>query len=178
MKEETLTLRSSIDPQLSRSALFRGMSFAALGATILFYTGTQWTLEQLSHWGWLALALSLVLITLGLYPYRKLTQLELKPYELAISRDAVVFSQKGTDFFQVPLELLCQVRHYQKGAVYGISAQIISPSPLRIRVLEKHFDMAAYLKRNQKRIGAELFFPFFSARSANELAECVDQSPD
>ncbi|MCB1136052.1 MAG: hypothetical protein KDK78_07285 [Chlamydiia bacterium] len=174
MSTESLTLHSAIDPAVTRSLLRRGMLSAGLGALLLFWAGTQWSTEVLADWGWLALLVSVTLIALGLYPYRKLTQLELKPNQLVITTETITFLSKGKPFFVVPHGCIGSVAYYRDGTLYGIKVELASAGGEKIHVLEPKFDMGTYLARNQRRLACDLFFPFFSERAYKELQEILE----
>jgi len=151
------------------------MVCASLGAAILFWAGTQWDTAQLVDWGWLALLLSLVLIMLGLYPYRKLTQLELNPNQLIITPDTVTFLSAGKAFFALPHVAVASLSYHQDDSLYGIKVCLREGPETKIRLLTEHFDAESYVQRNRKRLNCDLFFPFFSERSLRELQDAMSE---
>lgn len=171
MTTEILTLRSSIKSGLARSALVRGTILAGVGVLLLLWGGTWMSQEALSHFGTFIFLGGVLLIGFGMRPYRKLTKLELQPYEVRLGEHALLFVKSGQPLFDLPLALLDKVDYFEREQLYGISVSLKKTCEERIAVKDPHFDMGGYLQKCQRRYGSDLFFPYFTKRSYQKLCE-------
>jgi hypothetical protein len=178
MSRETEVLRSSIPNPLLRALLIRGTVLGVAGISILIYGGVLVSHRVLEHWGWLWFLAGVFLVTLGLRPYRRLSQLQLHPYSLSISAEAVDFGRGGKTFYTLPLSLIASLRHVDERPESGILVTLHKEHSERIRVLDPHFPMAEHLTENKKKFGGDLFCPFFSTASLRALAEHLEAGLD
>lgn len=163
----TLKLRSSIKPALHRYVLFRGTSLAFIGAILLLYHGIFVRAEELGSYGFLVITLGIGLIALGLLPYRRLTKLEKEPHEIWIIEDSsVCFRSRGKNIVSIPLNMIKKVEHLDEGREYGIALSM-QPSFLDGRELQQI---------SKKSKGCDLFLPYFTKRSFDELQNHLDDT--
>ncbi|MBA3957825.1 MAG: hypothetical protein H0X51_05460 [Parachlamydiaceae bacterium] len=171
---ETLKLRSSIKPSVMRRTVLYGTVCAAIGAFILLYSALFLSVETLSTWGLLILVVSGTLISVGLLPYRKLTRLERHPHELiAIEDQALQFYVRGQLVLTIPSISVQRYTYIVNGQDYGIAVHLKQPLPEKLVVHEHSFKMRKFQERSRKKYNCDLFFPYFSERSYDELVASV-----
>lgn len=104
--------------------------------------------------------ISLILITLGLRPYRVLAQLEIRPHEFSYDGSVYTFSQKGKPLFTLREEHIAEMKFVEKEQHYGIAIQLSgNVEPL------KEFDIPAFVADSRARMGYDLFLPYFTEKS-------------
>jgi hypothetical protein len=85
---DTLTLRTSVRPELKRTLLIRGMILAVIGLALLMVGGIFLPPETLKQWGFPLFLVSILCIGGGLIPYKRVVKLESAP-------DSIVISDRG-----------------------------------------------------------------------------------
>lgn len=118
---DTLTLWSSIQPELKKRTLLRGSGIAGVGATLMVISGTFFSVTTLQTWGLVIFGLSVGMITLGLLPYRRLTYLELNPYRLEIYKDQWIEAHLGKKQYRIPIDTIREVKYVSDRGRYGIT---------------------------------------------------------
>ncbi len=152
-----LTLYSSIRPALMRKTLLRGTFFSGSGAFIIVLGGTMLPLSQLEIWGMPILFTGLILVFLGMTPYRRLTKLELNPYTLLIDGEKLFFQEGEKPLFSVLLATISSIDYVEKENIYGIALRISRPLEKKHEKLKPRFANLAV----KEGIEAGLFFPYF-----------------
>ncbi len=166
MGEDLIKLRSSINSSLKRYVLLRGTFLAFLGMALIAYCGAFLAPETLHIWGLPAFLIGLALITVGLLPYRRLTQLELKPHEIILDdTSSLKFFSKGRPLFSLPFADIAKMEYIDEKYRYGIGLWLKKPFPEKILIHDSHFDMKAFQTRSQKKAGCDIFLPYFTKRS-------------
>lgn len=158
---DNLRLRSSIRPALKRSLLFRGTLIASAGIALLLFASLTLPVTSLAHWGIFILGISLVLITAGLLPYKRLTRLEIQPHELLLTNQEISFFQNRIPRLTLLWSNIEKTSYIDHPSQYGIALWLKNPDPALENMIQKC----------RKRYGCDLFFPFFSARSYREMIE-------
>jgi hypothetical protein len=148
MTESTpITLRTSVKPHLKRIAVLRGTATACLGGLILVATGVFLKPDLLQLLGLPLWILGLLLIAMGLLPYRKLSRLEMHPDTIVIRpEDTLQYNVKGKKPVTIPLATIAKMEYIDISNGYGI---------------------LLYLKDPKRTI----FCPYFSQNSYEELRQ-------
>lgn len=176
MEEQILKLRSSIKPSLKKSVILRGSLLSALGVALWLFSGIFFSITTLSTWGWPIFLIGGILITIGLLPYRKLSRLENNPHEIVITDLDELYFSMGTPIFKIHLEKIEEMAFLDDEKRYGIGIWIKKPIDKNVIVLHPTLDFNAYLADCQKRYFCDIFFPYFSKRSFQELEEVYKSS--
>jgi hypothetical protein len=167
-----LKLRSSIRSSLMRFVLFRGTLIAALGGTLLLYGAIALPENTLRLWGLPILLIAGGLMTIGMLPYRKLTQLEKNPYEIiAPDEKSIHFAKNGKALFIIPVESVERTAFLDRGDMYGIRIWLKRPIPQKMIVQDPKFNMEKFQKDSLKKFNCDLFLPYFSAHSYASLKD-------
>jgi len=169
MESDVTTVRSSVQSTLIRRALIRGTILAGAGAILLALSGSLIPPGALWIWGLPIYITSIALIALGMLPYRQLKRLEMNPYALIQDDLWLRFSSKGELLFSIPLTSIAETKYIDDQYIYGIGVWLKKPLPQKIVVRDRHFDLEAFMKKSQKEHGCDLFFPYFTERSAIQL---------
>jgi hypothetical protein len=165
---DTLKIRSTIPAGTLRRQLFVGSAIAAVGVMITLGTALSGSLVE--EWGHALYGASVLLIAIGLAPYRRSVMHQLHPDEWIITADAIHYRTKGRRVFSVPLKSIGTVVQVPEGV--GISLK--KPIPERISVATRRFNMRRFTKQSQKKHGTDLFFPHFGTEAARELLEVLE----
>lgn len=174
MDDGNLLLRSSVKSTMKRFVLFRGTFLAGLGAALMLFTGAFLPRGTLALWGLLCFGIGLGLITLGLLPYRRLTRLENKPFEILLSQGLLSFISKGIKKFSVPFASIEKTGFVDDRHQYGICLWLKKPAQEKVIVHDPGFDMAAFQNKSKAKHGCDLFLPYFSKRSYEEMRDFQD----
>jgi len=168
--KDSITIRTSIKPELKRFLLIRGSLLALIGVGLLLYSGVSIEVETLSHWGLAIFLTSILLIAWGLVPYRQITKMEENPNKIVITDDEMLhYHRHGKDVLTFPLSAIKEAHYIEDMGVYGITLTVKEkvPNPA-ISVIMQKFLFA--LKRRHK---FDRFFPFFSERGTKQLKELL-----
>ncbi len=118
--KEILKLRSVIPPHFLKKKLYKGLSLAIFGIAFLLIGGTFLPIERLDRWGFVLFSLSMALITLGLLPYRRLAQLQVKPNELLFTTNEMIFIQRGKPAWSTQLTSIRNIEYRETKRSFGI----------------------------------------------------------
>jgi hypothetical protein len=173
---DELKLRSSIHTPLMKSVLMKGSFLAAIGVSLLAYGGIFMPVQELNIWGFPLFMIGGGLITAGLLPYRRLRSLERKPDELILDNESLQFISKGVTCLTIPLKSIARTAYIEQKLNYGIGVWFKSPLPAQVIVHNNKFSLKK-LHGTHKTYDCNLFFPYFSERSYNQLRE-IYYSPD
>jgi hypothetical protein len=175
-KREKYIIQSSIHSALLTTSLKRGTVLGGGGALLLILGGTILPLEMLSLWGIPFFLLGIFFIALGLLPYRKLTQLQLKPHEIHYDGETLHFLKQGKPLFTVASMSIEKIAFVEKEHLYGLGIWLKKPIETKVKVLQPHFNFAAFVTDSMHRFeGCDLFLPFFSEHACKELISIKDQ---
>lgn len=140
------------------------------GAFLLVLGGTILPLELLSLWGIPFFLIGLFFIAIGWLPYRQLTRLQLKPHEIHYDGSTLLFLKQGKPLFKIASMSIDKISYVEREHLYGIGIWLKRPIEERVKVLQPHFNFAAFVSDSMHRFeGCDLFLPFFSERSYKEL---------
>lgn len=173
----TLTLRSSLKPALKRATLYRGSLLACLGICLLLFGGISLTATTLARWGLLVMGAGLALITTGLLPYQRLTRLEIQPHELLLIPDTGVrFSQHRKPCFTIPWTSIEKTAYIDQPSHYGIAICLKHPIPEKVIVHDPSFRFQQMLQKCRSSHSCDIFVPYFSKRSYEEMLDFFCES--
>ncbi len=167
-----MKLRSSIKPTLLYSSLIRGTFLAGIGILILLFFGTFIPVEPLKIYGPFIILISLLFITLGLYPYQKLKQLEVNPHEILLNEDHLIFSWKRKPLIMVPFSEIDKIVNIQLESRYGIG--ILLKKPINHHLIDPNFDEKKFIASSQKNYSCDLFLPFFTTYSFELVKQAIE----
>lgn len=167
-----LILYSSIPPILLKKTLLKGSLLAIVGALIFVFAGSFLSPLYMKQWGWTIYPGCLTLIAYGLIPYRRMSRLVLKPDQLiAKGKEDLEFFSKGEKIFRIPFSIIQDIHYIEQNTLHGIGMKL---DPESIEGFIKQFPKSKKLLSTNIRIHPldyDLFFPFFTQRSFNELKE-------
>lgn len=165
----SLVISTSVSSPLKRRLLLRGSLLAGLGIGILTIVGTQFSAPHLSTWGVPALFVGIMLITLGLLPYRQISKLELNPHQLILMDHRLFYITKGTCKLSIPLRLIKSKNFICRHHMYGIGIWLNNPMNRKIKIPDTSFDIRKFHAHSRKIAECDFFFPYFSSRAYEEL---------
>lgn len=175
-QRETLTFRSSVKPRLMNLALKRGALFGGVGAFILLLGGSLLSVDQLKIWGIPIFLIGITLIAIGILPYKKLNSLQTNPHMLLYDGQTLIFCKKGKPLLKIAEKNIDRIEYLEKANLYGIGVWLKFPINDKVKVLQPHFDYVSFTTHSREHFqGCDLFFPYFSERSFNELMISTDQ---
>lgn len=148
-----------------RTTLLRGALFSGSGAFIILLGGVLLPLSQLEIWGMPILFTGLLLVFVGMTPYRRLAKLEVNPYVLQIDSEKLSLNKENRPLFSLFLKHISSLEYIEKKNIYGIAFKIKRPIEESVQIFDARF-IAQALKEG---IEADLFLPYFSKRSFEEL---------
>lgn len=166
---EKIIFRTAIKTDLIRQTLKRGGPLALLGALVIISGGTFLPLSALKIWGIPLFFLALILISIGWLPYRKLQRLQIKPNTLEYDGEYLVYSQNGKGLFKIPIASIEKIDTLETNSLYGLRIWLKRPIPDKIRVLQRGFDYPNFLNTSENKFGCDLFFPYFTMSTINEI---------
>lgn len=140
-----ITLYTSIKPRLLKRKVIIGTILAVFGTALLLYGTLFLSVEEMQRWGWLLFFSFIILISLGLIPYRRLSRLEKQPNKITLTdRNTFIYRT-----LEVPLNAIEKAEYYETSDKYGIKI---------------------WLKDRSEAI----FLPYFTERSFAQLKENLE----
>ena len=118
------TFYSSIKPNLKRHLIRRSLLFVLPGFLLLFYMGVFLKTSALEKWGLLGFALSFILISAGMIPYRRIIRLETTPHSLSFEKEGLCFTHAKKGTFVFPIDQIKAFHFVQRKGFYGIRLQL------------------------------------------------------
>lgn len=168
-------LRSAIQTGLLNRALKKGSWLAGSGALLIILCGTFLPLSIISILGIPIFITGITLIGIGLLPYKKLCRLQLKPHEIHINATELLFLQMGKPLFKVAIRSIEKLAFLRKENIYGIGLWLKRPLEERVKVLQPHFNFAAFMADSLERFdGCDLFLPYFTDASCRETIDLLE----
>lgn len=162
--KESFTIRSSIKPQLMKSTLLKGFFIALLGILLLFFGGIFLPEHLLQIWGPPLFLAGVGLVIFGLLPFKKLTRLELKPMVLTAENGELVLLNNKKPVLMIPESSILNIEFVEDNKGYGIGIWFRQPVEKKIIIHDPKYKVKGAFN-------ADLFLPYFSRRSVNELKE-------
>jgi hypothetical protein len=163
-----IKVTSSISSKVLKHTLFRGCWIAFLGVALLLFGGTFVSLSFLQHFGFFLFLASIALITIGLLPYRKYTQMQLNPAVLIRNETSIAYYFKGKKILTIPMKSGSEWNYVNDPLRYGILLSVQNENAGPILVHQK-ISLVEKMRKEGRRNGGILFFPFFSLTTYREL---------
>lgn len=162
-------IRTSIPSELLKRRLLIGNAVALPGIGLM--VGANFLAPSpLAWWGVPIAFISILLIALGLIPYRRLTRLQLHPDKIEMEREYLIYHLRERPRFRLARSTIKEFSYIGNKRGCGVGVKLHSSFDEKIAVIDPRFDMQGFLAQSQRR-GYDLFFPFFSARAALELRD-------
>ena len=167
-----LTLSTTITSKLLQHTLFRGFFIALLGILMLVIGGIYFSPAFLKIWGGILFLISMLFISIGLLPYRRLTQLQLNPNQLLLTDSLnLTFYAKKKKIFTLPFKCIQRLAYIEQGKNYGIAIWLSSFEDSSIKIHYSSRLIQELKKLGIKHGNADLFLPYFTKRSYQELLD-------
>ena len=123
--------------------------------------------------------LGIFFISIGLLPYRKLARLQLKPHEIHFDGACLIFHKQGKPLFKLFALSIEKISYLEREHLYGVGIWLKKPVEEKVKVLQSHFNFAAFIADSMHRFeGCDLFLPFFTKRVFEELQTHFNTSPE
>lgn len=162
---DEITLRTQVRQTLLRKALLRGTLLGAVGVALLLFA-TFYHPSHTIRWGVAFVLVFILLVSMGLIPYRRLARLQTHPDELHLGVGSFTYIHRQTPFVTLSVEAVKDVRWIEVGELYGIGIDIDEiPGPAQ-----------PFATLSRRRAGCDLFFAYFSETSFREFKEYLDKS--
>lgn len=146
------TCFSSLPTCQYRRILIRGSILGFLGLSLLLFTGLIIPTHLIDPYGKFLAIASLLLISMGMLPVRKMQRLYKFPHKFTFDGNQLTFYKFGKMHWACDLEEIQAIRFFQKNSRRG---------------------MKIYLNDQTK-----YFFPYFSEKSVNSLVDNVMHSQE
>ena len=117
------TFYSSIKPNLKRYLIRRSLLFVLPGFFLLFYMGVFLKTSALESWGIWGFALSFILISVGMIPYRRIIRLETTPHSLSLDEEGLCFTHAKKGEIVFPIDQIQAFQFVERKGFYGILLQ-------------------------------------------------------
>lgn len=104
--------------------------------------------------------ISLILIAIGLRPYRLLQQLETKPHELIYDGQKYIFAKRGKPLLEIAEKNISRMEYFEEERAYGIAIDLCG----QVELLQK-FDLPSFVTDSRARANCDLFLPYFTKKS-------------
>ncbi|WP_148300653.1 cell division protein CrgA [Candidatus Protochlamydia sp. R18] len=163
-------LRTAIPEKWIKKRLWKGIVWSLLGLIPMIYVGGFAELPFLQKWGIWAFLIGFGLITAGLVPYKKLISIQQKPHELRLSEtDQIDYYLKGKKVLGLPISSIKQIEYYNKDQDFGIIVRLKVPLANPFIIYSHSFSLVNFQKKSFLVEKADIFFPYFTQRSFDEL---------
>lgn len=169
---ETCVLHTGIKASLMRPVLFRGIFLGAVGILLLIGAAVFIPLAEMSLWGPTLFYIGMGCIVIGLLPYRRFTRLEAKPDKLIREGSGhLTYYVKGKKILTLHPASIEKTLYIERGKYYGIGVQLIKAPKEKICVHTLNFNMRAFQEKSRRDYSCDLFFPYFTERSFQQLLD-------
>lgn len=178
MKDDAvLTLHSSIKPSLKKEKVLQGSLWGALGIAIWLFGALFLTLEIFTLWGLPILLIGGGFITYGLLPYRKLTRLESNPHQILVDEsEQLIFFMDKQPLIKISLKDIEEIAYLDDDNRYGIGLWLKKTLSQNFEWMLSNPNFEQYRSQCQKNYFCDVFLPYFSKRSFEEL-ELMTKQP-
>jgi len=164
-----IRIRSTVYAKDIKTVLLRGTFISLVGVFLICYSGTWLPAVQLNIWGSVIFLTGLGLITWGMIPYRKLTQLQIHAHELIVTPDFFSYAPKGKMTLTIPFSALQKSEFLQVQSIYGIALHLKKNPKEKIQIHDHYFNVSSFRRKSQKQFGCDLFLPYFTEKSWRRL---------
>lgn len=121
---------STIQPEIKKRLLIRGMILGFLGIILLIGMGTFATIDTLSIWGIPSFFCAIFLIGFGLIPYRNFTRLETHPHQLLFEKESLTFISTRGNHVTVAYKNIDKISYTETKTRYGLRVELKKGTPL------------------------------------------------
>ena len=160
-----MIVKTSIEPFFKRRLIVRSLFFSLLGSASLLLFLFFSSMAFLEKWGVGIFLFSILMIRKGFSSYRILIKKRKIPDELAITKEAILFSSGGTAHFLLPCRFVKSLTFIEGKKEYGIAISLNLPWQEKIILKNPRFPLKRFHKKAKNKYKADLFFPFFSRSS-------------
>lgn len=169
-----LKFRSSIKKSFIKKTLFKGIYQALFGCLFILFSGIFIPLNFLEWVGGPIFLISILLITIGLYPYQSMKTLENNPHELKIFDDEkCLFSWKRKPMLSFHFNQIEKIAFIDEKTIYGIGINFNLPVSKCLKNMNSEFDIETFHKKSKNQYGYDLFLPYFSKNSFTEFNDLM-----
>ncbi|MBS4164844.1 Uncharacterized protein PRO82_002179 [Candidatus Protochlamydia amoebophila] len=163
-------LRTAIPEKWIKKQLWKGIIWSLLGLIPMIYIGGFAELPFLQKWGIWTFLIGFGFITAGLVPYKQLISIQQKPHELRFSEtDQIDYYLKGKKVLGLPISSIKQIEYYNKDQDFGIIIRLKFPLANPFIIYSHSFSLVNFQKKSFLFEKADIFFPYFTQRSFDEL---------
>lgn len=142
----------------------------------LVAAGSLMPVSELNIWGLPLFLAAGALIAWSMQPYRQLCLLENQPDELWLDeKKALVYAKKSIPILSIPLPSIEKFFFLQKPHIYGICISTYAHPPEKIRIHLHSVDFARMRQSALRNYGCDIFLPFFSQRTFQELQDACEE---
>lgn len=161
-----------VAPSYKRRVVLKASFGGGIGVSALVAAGAFMPQAELNFWGLPLLIVAGALITWCMLPYRRMTELENSPDELWINaKNELVYAKKNHPLFSVPLSAIEKIFYTDRGNEYGICLKTAPHPAQKIRIHHINLDFNALRQTAIRKHGCDIFLPFFSKRTYDDLKE-------
>lgn len=172
---ESCVLYTGVKATLMRRVLFRGILWGSIGILGLILSAILLSHTEMALWGPFLFCAGMTAIVIGLLPYRRLTRLESHPDKLSVdSSSYLTYFSKGKKVFTIPSQVIKEILYIDRDSHYGIGIRLNPQSKEKICVHRRHFDMKTFQEKSQRDNACDLFFPYFTQRSFQQLSGSLE----
>lgn len=167
----TTRILSKINDRFMTRMLIRGTVVGGLGVAILVVFGTLMPSSQMRIWGVPLVLVAIILIAIGMIPYRQLTKLRKQPDELTIENRQMLYMRRGAELLAIPCVSIDRIDYVERRGLYGLGIWLLHPIPQPIRVRGAEASLT-YLERvSQRKFNCDLFLPFFAREECSSMQD-------
>lgn len=154
---------TSIPAKVLKKQLFRGSLLSCMGLCTIFGAYFFLTGKELARYGWILFLLGTTTIAYGMVPFRKLTRLQIFPYQLQTTSTHLIYLKGEKTLLEVPKSNILQITYHQEGNKSGIGVSVKNRDTIH---LYDSMESRAVLRKESE---VDLFFPYFSRISFDQL---------
>lgn len=169
--KQAIKIKSSIKTGLIKESLKRRGPFAALGALLIITAGASMGVDLLKIWGLPIFIFGICLIGYGLFPYKKLTQLQYRPHEIWYDGHYYWFLKQGKPLLKIPKDAIAKSCFMEKNKLYGWAIWLEPLPDEKVVVFQKKFNFSEFREDSQAKFECDIFLPFFTENSIKDLLE-------
>jgi len=169
--QQEVRLVAEITQEFRRKYFLRGAFFLLLGVVSLLACSMFLYLNFTYAYFLACFFVGLGSLWIGWSFFQKIAKMDFHPDEIIFYENALGYQRKDKLLFVLPFSAISSLTFISKRNHYGIGFFLKNTQKEKILLNDTNFDLLDFHKNSKKKYRCDLFFPFFSHGTYEELKE-------
>lgn len=179
--QHVLVLRSVIYSSLLNNTLYTGAKTALAGILIIYISYFQ-IVQSTTVWGYIIWWIGTIMIGVGVYPYKKLSRLQITPYVLEVNHTTLKLIRENRIECSLHISDIASVTYKNEQMKYGIVLHLKKDRALtkptnssQISLYAKIINTLRHEEKSRALSTAVIFIPYFTEKASIKLQEYLHE---